>query len=133
LLVVYFSNVSGNTERFVAKLDLDSQRIPLYATEEFLEVSRNYVLIIPTYGGGSSKGAVPKQVIKFLNNDQNRKFLKGIISMGNTNFGAGFCLAGEVVSKKTQVPILARVELLGTKEDVEEVRHKIKELGEQVT
>ncbi len=36
-----------------------------------------YVLIVPTYGGGNIKGAVPKQVIKFLNDRHNRGLCAG--------------------------------------------------------
>ena len=116
--VVYFSSVSGNTARFVEKLGRPASRIPLYATEPQLEQREPYVLIVPTYGGGDGKGAVPKQVIRFLNDEQNRKHLRGVISAGNTNFGAGYGLAGDIIAKKCQVPHLYRFELFGTPDDV---------------
>jgi len=124
--IVYFSSVSENTHRFVAKLGdaaLGSARIPISATANLLELSKPFVLITPTYGGGSRRGAdVPKQVIRFLNNPTNRSLLRGVISAGNTNFGADFCRAGDVVSEKTGVPVLYRFELLGTTEDVSAVQ-----------
>jgi Protein involved in ribonucleotide reduction len=44
-----------------------------------------FYLVTPTYGGGSHKGAdVPKQVIRFLNEESNRKLLRGVIASGNT-------------------------------------------------
>src|SRR5690606_35653965 len=49
--LVYFSSVSGNTHRFVQKLDRPALRIPLYPREEPLVVSEPYVLLVPTYGG----------------------------------------------------------------------------------
>ncbi len=62
------------------------------------------MLVTPTYGGGQGKGeekgAVPKQVIRFLNAEQNRSLIRGVISAGNTNFGEHFCLAGEIISRK---------------------------------
>ena len=64
--VVYFSSATGNTRRFVEKLGLPAARIPLRPKDEPLRVTDEYVLIVPTYGGGNIKGAVPKQVIKFL-------------------------------------------------------------------
>ena len=48
--------------------------------------------------------------------------LRGVIAAGNTNFGAEFCYAGDVVSRKCGVPFLYRFELMGTVEDVEAVR-----------
>lgn len=121
--IVYFSSVSENTHRFVEKLGLTAQRIPLRSKDEPLVVTDEYVLILPTYGGGTTKGgAVPKQVIRFLNDTRNRSLIRGVIAAGNTNFGEAFCLAGEIVAKKCDVPYLYRFELLGTDQDVIRVR-----------
>ncbi len=127
--VVYFSSTSGNTKRFVDKLDFESVRLPLRRTDPEVHVSEPYVLIVPTYGGGTLGGAVPKQVIRFLNDESNRKLIRGVVAMGNTNFGTAFCLAGRVVSEKTGAPILGYVEIYGTPEDVEDIRIKIEGLG----
>lgn len=124
-LLVFFSSVSGNTARFVDKLGLRALRIPLHANETPLVVDEPYVLITPTYGGGAGrgveKGAVPRQVIRFLNDEQNRSMLRGVISAGNTNFGEHFGLAGEIISRKCSVPHLYRLEVFGTPEDVDRV------------
>lgn len=132
-LIVYFSSVSEYTHRFVKKLGLRAARIPLTAREEPLLVDEPFVLITPTYGGGkisssgklsshAGGGYVPKQVIRFLNNPDNRTHITGVIAGGNNNFGEEFGLAGTVVSQKCQVPFLYRFELMGTPEDVERVQ-----------
>lgn len=123
--IVFFSSVTENTRKFVDKLGLPSERIPLYGKDKFLEVDYPYVLFIPTYGGGSQKGAVPKQVIKFLNNEQNRNFCTSIINSGNINFGEDYGLAGRIISAKLQVPTLYNFELMGMPEDVVNVREGI--------
>ena len=120
-LLVYFSSVSGNTARFVEKLGLPGRRIPLYRNDEQIVIDEPYVLVTPTYGGGEQKGAVPKQVIRFLNDEHNRSLIRGVISAGNTNFGEAYCLAGEIISRKCHVPHLYRLELFGTPEDVDRV------------
>ena len=124
-LLVYFSSVSGNTARFIEKLGARTLRIPLHATDPELVVDEPYVLVTPTYGGGQGrgveKGAVPKQVIRFLNDERNRRHIRGVISAGNTNFGEHFCLAGDIISRKCNVPHLYRLEVFGTPEDVERV------------
>ncbi|ACQ78361.1 NrdI protein [Beutenbergia cavernae DSM 12333] len=120
--LVYFSSVSENTHRFVAKLGLAADRIPLRPTEPFLRAEDEYVLIVPTYGGGNGLGAVPKQVIKFLNDPGNRSLVRGVIAAGNTNFGEAFCIAGDIIAAKCDVPYLYRFELLGTDQDVLRVR-----------
>jgi len=125
-LLVYFSSVSGNTARFIEKLDMPATRIPLYAGEPPLVVDEPFVLVTPTYGGGQGrdheKGAVPKQVIRFLNDERNRQNLRGVVSAGNSNFGEAFGLAGEIISRKCNVPYLYRLEVFGTPEDVARVR-----------
>ncbi|MFC2473936.1 MAG: class Ib ribonucleoside-diphosphate reductase assembly flavoprotein NrdI, partial [Actinomyces sp.] len=121
-LLVYFSSTSENTHRFVGKLGFRSARIPLRPKEAPLAVDEEYVLLVPTYGGGSVKGAVPKQVIKFLNDSHNRSLCRGVISSGNTNFGEAYCLAGDIIASKLNVPLLYRYELLGTPTDVVRVK-----------
>lgn len=124
--VVYFSSVSENTKRFVDKLDAAAIRIPI-RTEEAAEFvhDRDSVLVLPTYGGGNDNSTVPKQVIKFLNNPENRKHIKAVIAGGNTNFGSHFGKAGDIVADKLGVPVLYRFEITGTPEDVVEVKERL--------
>lgn len=126
--IVYFSSVSENTKRFVDRLGLPAQRIPLRQTEPSLRVEGPYVLILPTYGGGNGAGAVPKQVIKFLNDEHNRSLMRGVIAAGNTNFGSAYCIAGDIVARKCGVPHLYDFELLGTSEDVSNVRQGLEQM-----
>jgi ribonucleoside-diphosphate reductase protein NrdI len=87
----------------------------------YLLATRPFVLVVPTYGGTGGEGSVPKQVIRFLNNPQNRKLLRGVIGAGNTNFGDNYCMAADIIAAKCQVPHLYRFELMGTPEDVTRV------------
>ena len=122
-LIVYYSSPSENTHRFVAKLGLKSVRIPVSSGAETPDVREPFVLILPTYCGDDGRGAVPKQVIRFLNDAVNRSFIRGVIAAGNSNFGETFGLAGDVISRRCEVPYLYRFELLGTDEDVANVRN----------
>lgn len=132
MLVVYFSSATENTKRFVEKLGLPSQRIPLRRNDPELNVDEPYVLICPTYGGGvrvsgGNSRPVPGQVIRFLNNEGNRSLIRGVIAAGNSNFGADYCLAGKVIADKCKVPYLYRFELMGSAEDVAHVRRQLVE------
>ncbi|GHT85158.1 protein NrdI [Actinomycetota bacterium] len=128
MLIVYFSSTTENTHHFVHKLGLPSARIPIKKTDGPLTVTKPYVLICPTYGGGVSihggqPRPVPIQVIRFLNDPANRALIRGVISGGNTNFGADYGTAGDLISHKCHVPHLYRFELMGNDEDVTTVRN----------
>ncbi|MEA9391419.1 class Ib ribonucleoside-diphosphate reductase assembly flavoprotein NrdI [Acerihabitans sp. TG2] len=125
-LLVYFSSSSENTHRFVNKLALPALRIPL-APSQRLALDRPYILIVPSYGGGGERGAVPHQAIRFLNDTTNRSWIRGVIGAGNRNFGQAFCLAAALIASKCQVPYLYRFELLGTPQDVTLVHQGVTE------
>lgn len=131
-MLVYFSSQSENTHRFVTRLGLPSRRIPLDKAQR-LQVDRPFILVVPSYGGGSARGAVPAQVIQFLNDADNRRLLRGVIAAGNRNFGAGFCLAGEIIAQKCQVPYLYRFELMGTPDDIANVKAGVTQFWQQQT
>lgn len=123
--LIYFSSASNYTDRFVQKLELPEDRVarlPLITREPTLGATAPYVLLTPTYGGGDGPGAVPKQVIKFLNVPENRTWIRGVIASGNTNFHEAYCLAGYIIARKCQVPLMYKFELMGTPEDVDRVR-----------
>ncbi|WP_151550277.1 MULTISPECIES: class Ib ribonucleoside-diphosphate reductase assembly flavoprotein NrdI [Corynebacterium] len=137
MLVVYFSSATGNTKKFVDKLGFPARRIPLRKNDEPLIVHEPYVLICPTYGGGVSimgrePKPVPVQVIRFLNNDHNRSLIRAVIAGGNSNFGADFGTAGNVIAAKCHVPYVYRFELMGTDEDVRLVQEGLRENAEQL-
>ncbi|MDO4260296.1 MAG: class Ib ribonucleoside-diphosphate reductase assembly flavoprotein NrdI [Actinomycetaceae bacterium] len=130
--LVYFSSATENTRRFITKVGFPARRIPLRAGEPDLHIDEPYVLVTPTYGGGSRKGAVPKQVIRFLNDPHNRALCRGVISSGNTNFGVAYCLAGDIIAAKLGVPHLYKYELLGTPEDVDRVREGLSKFWQRI-
>jgi protein involved in ribonucleotide reduction len=124
-LLVYFSSQTLNTERFVQKLGIRALRIPLSPSSSPLYVDEDYILVCPTFAGDDGRGAVPKQVIKFLNETRHRGLLRGVIASGNRSFGAYYGYSGTVISKKCGVPLLYKFELMGTPEDVEKVRRGV--------
>lgn len=128
--IIYFSNYSGNTKRFVERVDdgtFTIARIPISSDDSGIHFSATipYILFVPTYGGGSQRGAVPRQVREFLNVPENRELLRGIVGFGNTNFGEHYCKAADIISNKTGKPVIARVEIFGTEDDVIKVRERL--------
>lgn len=131
-LIVYYSSATGNTRRFVEKLSaelgVEAVRIPISLKEPMPAVREDYVLICPTFADHEGKGAVPKQVIKFLNDPENRAFIKGVVAGGNRNFGKFYAYAGNVISARCQVPYIYRFELAGTEDEVRETKHRMEQL-----
>lgn len=95
-------------------------------------VEHEYILFVPTYGSGNDGYSIPASVKKFLNIESNRQLLRGVVGFGNTNFGDHFCHAAEQIAQKTGVPILARVELFGTPEDVERIKERLEKFNDTV-
>lgn len=131
LKVIYYSTKSENTHRFIQKLECESFRLPV-KTGEVPVIDFPYVLAFPTYGGGYLEGAIPPVVKDFLNTPENRNLLRGVIGLGNTNFGNAFCLGGRLVASKCNVPMLREVEIMGTVDDVVAVNDAINQLKGKV-
>jgi protein involved in ribonucleotide reduction len=51
--------------------------------------------------------------------------LRGVVGFGNTNFGDHFCKAADLISAKTGVPVIARVEIFGTEDDLNKVKERL--------
>ncbi len=120
--LIYYSSVSGNTERLVAALGMQADRIPVRPADAMPAPARPYVLICPTFADGAGRGAIPEQVIRFLNDPPTRTSLRGVIGGGNRNFGATFALSGDVIAAKCNVPVLYRFEMAGTETDIVRIR-----------
>jgi protein involved in ribonucleotide reduction len=127
-LIVYYSCTSENTRRFVEALGVRAIRIPLSMKADCPSLDEPFVLICPTYADDDGSKAVPKQVIRFLNNPKNRAFMQGVIGTGNRNFGEMFGYAGRVIARKCNVPLLYKLELSGTHTDINNVKEGMEKL-----
>ncbi|MBH9580097.1 class Ib ribonucleoside-diphosphate reductase assembly flavoprotein NrdI [Staphylococcus felis] len=114
--VFYFSK-TGNTESFAKRLSTDCLSI----TDK--ESDNQFILLTPTYFFGQ----VPEEVDDWLS--RNELKLIGVIGFGNRNWGSKyFGRAADIISESFGVPVLAKVELRGTDEDVESVDRIIESL-----
>ncbi len=120
--LVYYSSASGNTARFIARLGLPALRIPIRPGDPMPAPVSPFVLVTPSYADGEGRGAVAKQIIRFLNDPDRRALIRGVIASGNRSFGATYACAGGVVSAKCNVPVLYRFELAGLDTDIARVR-----------
>ncbi|WP_434289688.1 class Ib ribonucleoside-diphosphate reductase assembly flavoprotein NrdI [Celeribacter sp. SCSIO 80788] len=130
--IVYYSSTSGNTMRFVERLGLPAKRIPISPKDSGPTIDRPFVLICPTYADGEGRGAIPKQVIRLLNDADKRAFLKGVIGTGNRNFGSLYAMSGDVIARKCNVPLLYKFELAGFDNDIARVRAGLEKMGRKL-
>lgn len=128
--IIYFSNVSNNTEKFVRNLNWEGEthKIPIKGNSEFVLLN-SYVLICPAYGE-AHHGHVPPQVRKFLANEAYRSLCVGVIGSGSINFGNEYALAGDILALKLQVPLLYKFDLAGNPEDIQKVKTGLLEFGQ---
>lgn len=114
---VFYSSKTGNTARLLSNAGLTGLRIPRSPDEEMPKVDAPFILVTPSFGDATGKGAVPKAVIRFLNAPEHRQWLRAVVACGDRNFGVTFAQAGDVIAHKCQVPLLHRVEMAGTSSD----------------
>lgn len=122
-MISYWSSQTGNTQKFIEKVNLPASRINNSGEVDFLY--NPYILIIPTFANHEGLGAVPKPVTKFLSSYENRRNMIGVIGGGNRNFGDMFGIGAKIVSKEYNVPLLYLFELAGMQTDVIRVREGI--------
>ncbi|WP_375231729.1 class Ib ribonucleoside-diphosphate reductase assembly flavoprotein NrdI [Pseudoglutamicibacter cumminsii] len=125
--LIYYSSASGNTHRFITKLNRRAARIPMRRTEPDLVAETDYVLLVPTYGGTKGERSILPQILNFLREPQNRKYLRGVMGAGNSNFGAQYNIAARKIAAKLDVPLLYTFEIMGTEEDVARVNEGLDE------
>lgn len=118
--IFYYSD-TGNTE-FFAKQCLD------YDTNKIFNIDQSnptgpYVLLTPTYNFGK----IPEPVQEFL--DDHSDLIRGVVSFGNRNWDKKYAKAGVHIMEQYHVPLLAMVEMRGSKQIGQQIKQKIEKLG----
>lgn len=119
--VVYLS-LTGQTRRFVTKLDWPSLEIT--PQNAFSEINEPYIIVAPTYDIEATE-----YLNDFIETGQNRQHLKGIAGSGNRNFNTLFCFTAKDLAAEYQIPLLHCFEFQGTDQDVQILKEKVRELG----
>lgn len=115
-----YASKTGHVEKIVGKLGIDALKI-VDGTEK---IDGDYVIFTYTCG----KGKAPKPVLTFLENNPG---VKAVVGSGSTakshietfNFGA------ENISRDHNVPILAKLDGVGTDEDIEAIKTALSKLS----
>ena len=108
-LIVYWSSNSGGTRRVAEALGTDTVELADY------DGISPYVLLTPTYDQPRG-GFTPKPVQAFL--EEYAHLMVGVIGTGNRTFYTHYCQAAHDISKQFNVPVLWRIEIMGSQEDL---------------
>ncbi|MGX7420633.1 class Ib ribonucleoside-diphosphate reductase assembly flavoprotein NrdI [Carnobacterium gallinarum] len=115
--VVYFS-LTGQTRRFVNKLNLDSYEVT--ETNPFYRIEEDFVVVAPTYDI-----EVTELMNDFIEYSDNLSHLKGVAGGGNRNFADLFVFTARDLAKKYNVPMLIEFEFSGTDLDVSHFKKEV--------
>ena len=107
-LIVYWSSNSGGTRRVAEALNTNTVELAGY------DGVSPYVLMCPTYDQPRG-GFTPKPVQTFLN--KHAHLMVGVLGSGNRNFGEKYCQAAHDISKRRGVPIVHRIDIMGSEDD----------------
>ena len=107
-LIAYWSSNSGGTRRVAEALATDTVELAGY------DGASPYVLLTPTYDQPRG-GFTPKPVQAFL--EEHAHLMVGVAGSGNRNFGEHYCQAAIDISKEYGVPIVHRIDIMGTEDD----------------
>ena len=107
-LIVYWSSNSGGTKRVAEALNTDTVELSDY------DGTSPYVLACPTYDQPRG-GFTPRPVQQFL--EEHAHLMVGVLGVGNLNFQEYYCQAAIDISKQHNVPIVHRIDIMGTVDD----------------
>ena len=107
-LIVYWSSNSGGTRRVVEALNTETVELAEY------DGKSPYVLACPTYDQPRG-GFTPRPVTQFL--EKYAHLMVGVCGTGNLNFQEHYCQAAIDISKRHSVPIVHRIDIMGTVDD----------------
>ena len=119
---VVFLSLTGQTRRFVQKLELPTVEITLQNV--FQTMDESYIIISPTYDM-----EVFEYFQDFIETGNNQALLKGVAGSENRNFNTSFCQTAKIISATYDVPLLHYFEFHGTQKDVTIIKEKVSELG----
>lgn len=119
---IVFMSITGQTRKFVKKLDMDTLEITL--DNAFTEIYEPYVIVVPTY-----EIEATGIINDFIETGNNVSYLKGVAGGGNRNFNTLFCFTARDIAKKYNVPVIHEFEFQGSINDVTKFKEEVAKIG----
>ena len=114
-MFVYYDSKTGNVQRFIDKIKKERPEWSFVKISGDMEILENGHLVTFT----TNFGEIPDTTEKFLENENNKKYIKSVSSSGNMNWGTLFGKAADNIEEKYGIPVLMKFELSGTHIQVE--------------
>ena len=114
-MFVYYDSKTGNVQRFIDKIKKEKPEWSFVKISGDMEISENGHLVTFT----TNFGEIPNTTEKFLENENNRKYIASVCSSGNMNWGTLFGKAADKIEETYGIPVLMKFELSGTHVQVE--------------
>lgn len=121
MLIVYLS-LTGNTKRFVDKLEMDSLEID--SMNPFVQVDQPFVVVAPTYDIEATEC-----INDFIEYKDNQSHLKGVMGGGNLNFAELYVFTAKDLAKEYNCKLLYSFEYSGTDTDVENIKKILEQIS----
>ena len=114
-MFVYYDSKTGNVQRFIDKIKKERPEWSFVKISGDMEILENGHLVTFT----TNFGEIPDTTEKFLENENNRKYIASVCSSGNMNWGTLFGKAADKIEETYSIPVLMKFELSGTHVQVE--------------
>ena len=114
-MFVYYDSKTGNVQRFIDKIKKEKPEWSFVKISGDMEILENGHLVTFT----TNFGEIPDTTEKFLENENNRKYIASVCSSGNMNWGTLFGKAADKIEETYGIPVLMKFELSGTHVQVE--------------
>ncbi|WP_182006252.1 class Ib ribonucleoside-diphosphate reductase assembly flavoprotein NrdI [Priestia aryabhattai] len=113
-MIIVYDSLTGNVKRFIDKVKKTNKNLRVENIASIPVVDEDYILVTYTIG----MGKVSDSTQEFLNKNSNK--LKAVVVSGNIVWGSNFGKAGDIISKQYNVPLIMKIELSGTKQNVDQ-------------
>ncbi|WP_099974130.1 MULTISPECIES: class Ib ribonucleoside-diphosphate reductase assembly flavoprotein NrdI [Lactobacillaceae] len=124
-----FYSITGQTRRFISKLDLpENQVIEITDDNPLINMTEDYILLVPAY-----EDDMMDSVIDFLNFENNSANCIGVAGSGNRNFNTLYNQTARKIAQGLELPVIFEYEFNGTEKDVNNFKKVVQEFGTKHT
>ena len=114
-MFIYYDSKTGNVQRFVDKIKKERPNWNFVKIEPSMKIDKEGHFLTFT----TKIGEIPEKTIEFLENKDNKNYIKSVSSSGNMNWGPLFGIAIDKLNEEYGTPKIMKFELSGKNNEVE--------------